>query len=302
MGDNTGRVNVDVHTKELHIGREVGSGKWSTGLVSDRRGEEVYHGGVEDGPYDHDTTHEMKLGVASVGWDTLGVQLASTRWIAQRNRWLCKPAEEKLKLYASQKEARANRTQVMKREDSINRKAATFYKDFLAQRDEDYPQWQYADDGEKARLERIDSNSSHDLATSWRLDEDERRLQALVIRYAAFLEDIDKKIVQQRFRRSQKFIDQANFVFSVDAEATGLLMPFDSADELLRDIGDPLALEIATPRTDRERRHWLISNVLPFYESGGAMPPYMTHTIDALLDSVAEILIDHEEQQDEALV
>ena len=67
-------------------------------------------------------------------------------------------------------------------------------------------------------------------------------------------------------------------------------------------IGDPLEMEIATPRTDRERRHWLISNVLAFFESGGAMPPYMTHTIEALLDSIAEILVEHEEGEDEVPV
>ena len=120
-----------------------------------------------------------------------------------------------------------------------------------------------------------------------------KKLDAFIIRYAAFLEGIKPASIRQRYRRKPHEKQLAEFVFATDAMACDVVMPggFD-VDTLLGNIGDELALQMNTPRSDLERRDFIIKGAHDLYESGSLFPPYIYAELDEMLEAVVGILLD----------
>ena len=71
----------------------------------------------------------------------------------------------------------------------------------------------------------------------------------------------------------------------------GVITPtgFDR-EELLGQPGDELALEMETPRSDLERREFIINSVQGFYEKGNLLPPYVFEAVEETTMKVVDIL------------
>ena len=73
-----------------------------------------------------------------------------------------------------------------------------------------------------------------------------KKLDAFIIRYAALFRASGQRIDSYRRKPHKKQL--AEFVFATDAMACDVMPGFD--DELLGNIGDELALQMNTPRSD----------------------------------------------------
>ena len=63
-----------------------------------------------------------------------------------------------------------------------------------------------------------------------------------------------------------------------------------AVEELLSQTGDELELRMITPRTDRERRVWIIEQADEYYRSGALYPPYVWQSLEPLLEDVIDVL------------
>lgn len=233
----------------------------------------------------------VTLGYNSVNFEIAAVQVASIQYAKAEARWRLMPPEIKDANNAAARDRRANREWEKIRLDSINRKAAEHNKVFREQRTEDDPYWKFGDPEEIARMDGIDKRSARQIALRWRFDVDEKAWRSLVIKYCAWLEDVKPDSMRTRFKRKPHDRQLAEFVTSVDCMAVGVVMPggFDK-EALLGEIGDELAMEMNTPRSDMDRREFLISAAHDLYAGGSLFPPYVYKTLDEQLDDVVLLL------------
>lgn len=275
------RTAIDGGTRE-EVGGDPDSGvSQGRTYVHDTRGTVRYVSGDKSG---------LGLGYNSVDFTKAAYHMASASYIEHKERWRCMDPEAKQQEYALRRQKRANRTAAEVRVDSINRKSKPIYKRFVADREEG---WQWGDPDEIKRTNRIDSASAFEIASRWRLEEDQRRFVAMVVRYAAWLEDIDPKLIRQRFRRKggDEHQHMAEFVYLNDAQAAGVLRAdlFD-AERLRARQGRMAGLDLITPRANSERRNWLITEAEKFYASGALYPPYVAVIAGAEPTNVPELI------------
>ena len=273
------RTSIDGRTREETTGGEDDETSESSRYVHDTRGSSLYVSGESSG---------LGLGYNSVDFNKLAIHMSSISYIENKLRYAQMSDAEKQYRYRTQKEKRAARTEEDMRLDSINRKSKPIYQGLVAERDKG---WEFGDPEQIKLRDQIDSAAAFELASIWRMDEDVRKLDAMVVSYSAWLEDVDKKIIRQRFRRDQSHKERAEFVYVTDALATAVVMPggFD-VEELMSQTGDELELRMITPRTDRERRVWIIEQASDYYQSGALYPPYVWQSLEPLLEDVVDIL------------
>lgn len=273
------RTRLDGETGE-HVGGDPDSGiSEGKTFIHDTRGDVRYVSGEKSG---------LGLGYNGVDFTKAAYQMASASYIESKERWRCMSEEEKEREYFLRRQQRASRSDEDVRRDSINRKSRPIYKQFVAEREEG---WNFGDPEDIARMDAIDSVSAYQIAEQWRREEDQRKLDALVVRYAAWLEDKDPKLIRQRFRRNGDHRDKAEYVFVNDALATGILFAGSFNEATLRaEHGGELVMELVTPRSDAERRDWLITEAGKFYRTGAVFPPYIFNAIGPLVTDVVAIL------------
>lgn len=290
--DSTGRTQGSPDTWS-------GSGQQATrGYVSDTRGGFGQQNRASE-DIDEETHRDLrdaglKLGIGSVNTWAAGFAMAQAKFAATRRRWNGMSTEQKQATYETRKEQRANRDFYQVREDSEHRKYLEHYGDFVADREAEDPEWWlYGDPEEIERRDHIDQRSARQIAVKWRHDEDVKKLDAFIVRYAAFLEGIKPASIRQRYRRKPHEKELAEFVFSVDLQACGCALPggFD-ADELLAAHGDELAMQMNTPRSELERRDFIIKGADDLFSGGSLFPPYIYAELDEMLDAVVAVLVD----------
>ena len=231
----------------------------------------------------------LGIGYASADFTDAARAIITARYVKNKQRWANMTQPEREEQARKQRVKRAGRNWDGVRQDSINRKGSDFFRLFEADREEG---WRHFPDDEIAEMDRIDNATSQSLALRWRLTLDEKRFYSLIKAYAAWLENASIKTIQKRAERSEGDLTAAELVFVADARAVDIVVPdwFD-ADSLHRRFGDDLAVKMNTPRSDAERREWLINAAEKFYRQGNLFPPYVADPLLGLLDDVMEILI-----------
>ena len=215
-----------------------------TGYVSDTRGASSYTGGHED--VDPELHREMRdsglrLGVNSVDTNSAAFALINARYMKNKLAWERTPPWKRELMNAERRDKRASRSFEQKREDSIHRHASEHYRLFAKQRLEDDPYFLFLDPEVIAEAEGVDSRSAHTIALRWKQADDEKKLGAMVTKYAAALEGIKPRSMQTKLRRKPELRQAAEIVFVCDAHACGVVLPggFDR-ERLLANHGDEL--------------------------------------------------------------
>ena len=261
----TTRTKVDGHNDALG------------GHVSDTRGNAMFESG---GPQ----------GYRSVDFENLTRHMANISYWENKAFYMSKSAEQKQEENATARYKRSQRGWCDVRMDSINRVAVRHYKKFLQERD---PSYLYGSDEDIAEIEGLDNRTAQSLGLRWREEEDIRKFNAFIARYAAWLEGKpDVKVINQRFRRNEAQKRLAESVFVCDALAVGITFAwaFD-ADELLRYVGDELWLQMKTERSDRERRSWLIHEAEnSFYQKGALFPAFVNVGLLETMEEVSRLI------------
>ena len=266
-----------------------------TGIQHDTRGSVAMTGQHEDvDPELHKELRDAgeRLGVASVNTSLAGFAMASAQYISNKERWRRMPEGYKQYLNAVRRMNRSRRDWEEMRADSVSRKYREVYGGFVKDREaEDLGFWLYGDNDEKARLDGIDQRSAMTVAERWRRGADEKEFDAFVVRYAAFLAGVQTQAIRGRFRRNKAHKDLAEFVLSVDLQACGCVFPggFDK-EQLLDQAGDELAIKMETPRSDLDRRTFIINSTHDLFAAGALIPPYVYRDLSEMLDEVVAIL------------
>jgi hypothetical protein len=267
-----------------------------TGFKFDTRGatsQETDHEDVDPKLQREMRDAGLKLGINSVNTTLAAFAMASVQYVRNKERWRRMPDEYKEYQNAVRRHQRRNRDWEQVRADSVSRQFREIFNGWQKDRVKDDPYYLYGDPAELARDKAIDSSSALQVAQRWRYEVDEKELDAMVVKYAAFLADVQPQAIRGRFRRNKAQKDVAEFVFATDAMACGVVMPggFDR-DALMDTLGDELAIKIETTRSDRERREFIINAAHDYYAKGNLFPPYVYKELEAVLQDVIEILED----------
>lgn len=264
-----------------------------TGYFSDTRGGSSYTGGHED--VDPEVQEEfseagLRLGINSVDMNSAAFCLINARYMKNKIAWAKTPPWKRELINEERRDKRANRGASQVREDSIHRHASEIYRRFIRERTEDDRYWEFLDPEQIDQMNGVDSRSARQMAERWKIEDDQRRLDAMIVRYAAALERIQPRSIQTRFRRKPELRQAAEIVFVCDAHACDVVMPggFDR-DRLLSQWGDEL-YELDTPLTDQERREAIIEEAHDYYASGALFPAYVLEPLMPMLNEVAALL------------
>ena len=161
--------------------------------------------------------------------------MASAIYVRNKERWRLMPEEQKEYQNAVRRHQRRNRDWAQKRDDSVARRYRAIFNGFQRDRVRDDPYYLFGDPDELERDKGIDERSAMQMAQRWRYEVDEKELDAMVVRYAAFLADVQPQAIRAKYRRNamvededgrkMRFKDLAELVFRVDAMACGVVMP-----------------------------------------------------------------------------
>jgi len=265
-----------------------------TGFYFDSRGSVAITGrteGIDESLYQEMREAGMKLGINSVDTSRAAFVMISHQYVLNKVRWARTPQWKRDLISADRRDKRASRDYEQTRDDSVHRKAGEIYKGFAAERVESDPYYEYGDPEEIERDEAIDMRSAEQLARSWRLGVDEEGFNACVVKYAAHVAGIKTDSIRARFKRNQKMKGIAEVVYVTDLHACGAVtsVGFDR-DDLMAQYGDEL-IEMLTPRSDEERRAFIIEGSHDYFSKGNIWPAYVwTPEINEMLDSVVAVL------------
>lgn len=237
----------------------------------------------------------LRLGINSVDVRFCGFAMASADYIRNKEYWRQMPDWKKQEVYKTRKQQRANREWNQMRSDSVDRKSNQHFKVWQNERRANDPYYDFGDPAEIEREAGIDRRSADQLAVSWRMAQDEKAFDTLVLKYAAALNGIGIEAQRAKFKRNdQQYKELAECIFVTDALATDVVLPdgFDK-QQLLSSIGGELAIEaieMDTDMSDSDRRRFLIEGAETFYKRGNIFPPPVWAPLSELLDDVVAIL------------
>lgn len=287
-GDAGGDWDGNISTRKGHVAMD------GTGFQHDTRGSVAMMGrteGVGEELYKEMREAGLKLGVASVDTSRAAFVMVSHQYVLNKERWRHTPQWARDLISADRRDKRASRDYEQTRDDSVHRKASEIYKGFAAGRVEADIYYEFGDPEEIARDEAIDMRSAEQMSRSWRLGVDEEGFNACVVKYAAHVAGIKPDSIRARFKRNQKMKGIAEVVYVTDLHACGAVtsLGFDK-DELMAQYGDELT-EMLTPRSDQERREFIIEGSHDYYKRGNIYPPFVwTPEVNEMLDSIVAVL------------
>lgn len=287
-GDGGGDWDGNISTRKSHSCQD------GTGFQHDTRGSVAMTGrteGVSEELHEEIRGAGLNLGVASVDIFRVGYVIASSAYIQNKERWRQAPDECKRYTYAKRKWKRRRRDWEKVRADSIQRQSSKIYKGFLKSRTETEPAWIYFDPAEIERMNTIDGNSAYQMAERWREGQDQKAMDALVVKYAALVDGgVQAESIRARWRRNKAQKILAESVFVIDLLACGCVssLGFDKGD-LLAEHGDEL-VPMDAACSEQERREFLIEASHDFFKAGALFPLYVWESLNPILEEIVQIL------------